>query len=122
MCAQHLLKMPSSVVECRRVDLFGGSLGPEVSLALSSTAYSTLNISLGGTGMFTVWMALFQSSAYTQPLQGPSVSLTTDAFLYVGTVLDGGDLSRLALLMTNCYATPSGNAMDPLKYFIIRDR
>lgn len=83
---------------------------------------STLNISMGGTGMFTVWMALFQSSAYTQPLQGPSVSLTTEAFLYVGTVLDGGDLSRLALLMTNCYATPSGNAMDPLKYFIIRDR
>ncbi|XP_054992779.1 uromodulin [Sorex araneus] len=83
---------------------------------------SSLNISLGGTGMFTVRMALFQSATYTQPFQGPSVSLTTEAFLYVGTMLDGGDLARLALLMTNCYATPSGNATDPLKYFIIRDR
>lgn len=66
--------------------------------------------------MFTVWMALFQSPAYVQPYQGSSVTLSTEAFLYVGTMLDGGDLSRFALLMTNCYATPSSNATDPLKY------
>ncbi|XP_010608379.1 uromodulin [Fukomys damarensis] len=83
---------------------------------------SSLNISVGGTGLFTVRMALFQSPAYTQPYQGPSVTLSTEAFLYVGTMLDGGDLSRFALLMTNCYATPSGNATDPTKYFIIQDR
>ncbi|XP_040133496.2 LOW QUALITY PROTEIN: uromodulin [Ictidomys tridecemlineatus] len=84
---------------------------------------SALNISVGGTGEFTVRMALFQSSAYRQPYQGPSVALSiTEAFLYVGTMLDGGDVSRFALLMTNCYATPSGNATDPLKYFIIQDR
>ncbi|XP_038172459.1 uromodulin [Arvicola amphibius] len=83
---------------------------------------SSLNISLGGTGMFTVRMALFQSPAYTQPYQGPSVLLSTEAFLYVGTILDGGDVSRFVLLMTNCYATPSSNATDPVKYFIIQDR
>ncbi|XP_037066968.1 uromodulin isoform X3 [Peromyscus leucopus] len=83
---------------------------------------SALNISLGGTGMFTVRMALFQSPAYTQPYQGPSVMLSTEAFLYVGTMLDGGDLSRFVLLMTNCYATPSSNSTDPVKYFIIQDR
>ncbi|XP_077842538.1 uromodulin isoform X1 [Macaca mulatta] len=83
---------------------------------------SVLNIRVGGTGMFTVRMALFQSPSYTQPYEGSSVTLSTEAFLYVGTMLDGGDLSRFALLMTNCYATPSGNATDPLKYFIIQDR
>uniref|UniRef100_A0A2K6PNX8 Uromodulin n=1 Tax=Rhinopithecus roxellana TaxID=61622 RepID=A0A2K6PNX8_RHIRO len=83
---------------------------------------SVLNIRVGGTGMFTVRMALFQSPSYTQPYEGSSVTLSTEAFLYVGTILDGGDLSRFALLMTNCYATPSGNATDPLKYFIIQDR
>lgn len=83
---------------------------------------SVLSLSMGGTGSFTVQMALFQSPAYTQPYQGSSVTLSTEAFLYVGTILDGGDLSRFALLMTNCYATPSGSATDPLKYFIIRDR
>uniref|UniRef100_A0A2I3GBI2 Uromodulin n=1 Tax=Nomascus leucogenys TaxID=61853 RepID=A0A2I3GBI2_NOMLE len=83
---------------------------------------SALNIRVGGTGMFTVRMALFQNPSYTQPYQGSSVTLSTEAFLYVGTMLDGGDLSRFALLMTNCYATPSGNATDPLKYFIIQDR
>nr|AAH35975.1 UMOD protein [Homo sapiens] len=83
---------------------------------------SALNIRVGGTGMFTVRMALFQTPSYTQPYQGSSVTLSTEAFLYVGTMLDGGDLSRFALLMTNCYATPSSNATDPLKYFIIQDR
>ncbi|XP_033075725.1 uromodulin [Trachypithecus francoisi] len=83
---------------------------------------SVLNIRVGGTGMFTVRMALFQSPSYTQPYEGSSVTLSTEAFLYVGTILDGGDVSRFALLMTNCYATPSGNATDPLKYFIIQDR
>uniref|UniRef100_A0A2K5ZMD5 Uromodulin n=1 Tax=Mandrillus leucophaeus TaxID=9568 RepID=A0A2K5ZMD5_MANLE len=86
------------------------------------TVLTVLNIRVGGTGMFTVRMALFQSPSYTQPYEGSSVTLSTDAFLYVGTMLDGGDLSRFALLMTNCYATPSGNATDPLKYFIIQDR
>ncbi|KAK2097644.1 hypothetical protein P7K49_023095 [Saguinus oedipus] len=83
---------------------------------------SALDIRVGGTGTFTVRMALFQNPSYTQPYQGSSVTLSTEAFLYVGTMLDGGDLSRFALLMTNCYATPSGNATDPLKYFIIQDR
>lgn len=84
--------------------------------------YSALNISLGGTGKFTVQMALFQNPTYTQPYEGPSVMLSTEAFLYVGTMLDGGDLSRFVLLMTNCYATPSSNSTDPVKYFIIQDR
>ncbi|KAM9208171.1 uromodulin [Dugong dugon] len=82
---------------------------------------SSLNISVGGTGMFIVRMALFQSPTYTLPYQGSSVTLSTEAFLYVGTMLDGGDLSRFALLMTNCFATPSRNSTDPVKYFIIRD-
>lgn len=72
--------------------------------------------------MFTVQMALFQDATYTQPYQGSSVTLSTEAFLYVGTILDGGDVSRFALVMTNCYATPSSNATDPIKYFIIQDR
>ncbi|KAM6155692.1 uromodulin [Rhynchocyon petersi] len=83
---------------------------------------SALNISVGGTGTFTVQMALFQNPTYTQPYQGSAVTLSTEAFLYVGTMLDGGDLSRFVLLLTNCYATPSNNTMDPVKYFIIRDR
>ncbi|XP_072798192.1 uromodulin isoform X1 [Vicugna pacos] len=98
-------------------------LDMKVSLKTSlQPVVSALNLSVGGTGMFTVRMALFQTPAYTQPYQGSSVTLSTEAFLYVGTMLDGGDLSRFALLMTNCYATPSSNATDPLKYFIIQDR
>ncbi|XP_038618932.1 uromodulin-like [Tachyglossus aculeatus] len=83
---------------------------------------SALNISVGGTGMFTVRMALFQSESYTLPYEGSTVTLSTEAMLYVGTMFDDGDTSRFVLLMKNCYATPTSNATDPLKYFIIRDR
>ncbi|XP_020821063.1 uromodulin isoform X2 [Phascolarctos cinereus] len=83
---------------------------------------SSLNISVGGTGMFIVRMALFRSPTYTLPFEGSSVALSTEAILYVGTILERGDSVQFVLLMTNCYATPSSNATDPLKYFIIRDR
>ncbi|KAF6272526.1 uromodulin [Rhinolophus ferrumequinum] len=103
---------------------FGCSYPLDMKVSLQSSLQpmvSTLNISVGGTGLFTVRMALFQGPAYTRPYEGSSVTLSTEAFLYVGAVLDGGDLSRFALRLTNCYATPSGVSTDPLKYFIIQD-
>lgn len=42
--------------------------------------------------------------------------------LYVGAILDKGDDSRFKLLLRNCYATPTKDKNDPVKYFIIRDR
>ncbi|XP_044534993.1 uromodulin-like [Gracilinanus agilis] len=97
-------------------------LDMEVSLQTATQPIiSSLNISVGGTGIFTVRMALFSSPTYTLPYEGSSVALSTEAILYVGTILERGDSTQFVLLMKNCYATPSSNATDPLKYFIIRD-
>ncbi|XP_073399185.1 uromodulin-like [Dendrobates tinctorius] len=78
-------------------------------------------IDMGGTGQFTVTMALFNDSSYLFPFVGSEVSLTFKDTLYIGTYIQGGDNATYVLLMKNCYATPSSSPNDTLKYYIIKD-
>ncbi|XP_076407237.1 pancreatic secretory granule membrane major glycoprotein GP2 isoform X2 [Peromyscus maniculatus bairdii] len=82
---------------------------------------SSLNIDVDGAGEFTVRMALFQDQSYTHPYEGAKVVLPVESMLYVGAILETGDTSKFKLLLRNCYATPTEDRDDPLKYFIIRD-
>ncbi|KAM6155693.1 pancreatic secretory granule membrane major glycoprotein GP2 [Rhynchocyon petersi] len=82
---------------------------------------SSLNFSLGGKGEFTVRMALFQDQNYTSPYEGAEAVLSVKSMLYVGAILDQGDTSRFKLLLRNCYATPTKDKADPVKYFIIKN-
>eukprot|EP00069_Balaena_mysticetus_P009677 bmy_06291T0 len=82
---------------------------------------SSLNISVDGEGEFTVRMALFQDQNYTSPYEGAAVVLSVESMLYVGTILERGDTSRFNLVLRNCYATPTGDMNDPVRYFIIRN-
>ncbi|XP_035297204.1 pancreatic secretory granule membrane major glycoprotein GP2 isoform X2 [Cricetulus griseus] len=82
---------------------------------------SSLNIDVSGEGEFTVRMALFQDQSYTHPYEGAKVVLPVESLLYVGAILEKGDTSRFKLLLRNCYATPTNDRNDPVKYFIIRD-
>lgn len=81
-----------------------------------------MNISLAGAGEFTVRMALFQDQNYTHPYEGEAVELSVESMLYVGAILERGDTSRFNLLLRNCYATPTADKNDPVRYFIIRNR
>ncbi|XP_004691792.1 PREDICTED: pancreatic secretory granule membrane major glycoprotein GP2 [Condylura cristata] len=82
---------------------------------------SSLNISMDGRGEFVVRMALFQDLNYTSPFQGTEAVLSVESMLYVGAILEKGDTSHFNLLLQNCYATPTNNKNDPLKYFIIKN-
>ncbi|XP_004373361.1 pancreatic secretory granule membrane major glycoprotein GP2 isoform X2 [Trichechus manatus latirostris] len=82
---------------------------------------SSLNISVDGEGEFIVRMALFQDQNYTSPYEGTTAVLSVESILYVGAILDTGDTSRFNLLLKNCYATPTKDKDDPVKYFIIRN-
>ncbi|XP_057605687.1 pancreatic secretory granule membrane major glycoprotein GP2 isoform X1 [Hippopotamus amphibius kiboko] len=82
---------------------------------------SSLNISVDGEGEFTVRMALFQDQNYTSPYEGAEVVLSVESMLYVGAILERGDTSRFNLVLKNCYATPTGNSTDPVRYFIIKN-
>ncbi|XP_069841008.1 uromodulin-like [Dendropsophus ebraccatus] len=82
---------------------------------------SYANISVGGTGQFTAYMALYQDSSYTTPYGGSAVMLSTKSMLYIGVYVRGGDTSQYVLVMKNCYATPTNNSDDAVKYYIIKD-
>ncbi|XP_021527988.2 pancreatic secretory granule membrane major glycoprotein GP2 isoform X1 [Aotus nancymaae] len=82
---------------------------------------SSLNLSVGGDGEFTVRMALFQDQNYTNPYEGVAAELSVESMLYVGAILEQGDTSRFNLVLRNCYATPTEDRADPVKYFIIRN-
>uniref|UniRef100_A0A8C3YF25 ZP domain-containing protein n=1 Tax=Catagonus wagneri TaxID=51154 RepID=A0A8C3YF25_9CETA len=82
---------------------------------------SSLNVSVDGAGEFTVRMALFQDPNYTSPYEGTEVVLSVESMLYVGAILERGDASQFNLVLRNCYATPSGDKADPVRYFIIRN-
>lgn len=82
---------------------------------------SSLNISVGGEGEFTIRMALFKDQDYLHPYEGDMAVLSVESMLYVGAILERGDTSRFNLLMRNCYATPTRDKADPVKYFIIRN-
>ncbi|XP_033073733.1 pancreatic secretory granule membrane major glycoprotein GP2 [Trachypithecus francoisi] len=82
---------------------------------------SFLNVSVGGDGEFIVRMALFQDQNYTNPYEGDVAELSVESMLYVGAILEQGDTSRFNLVLRNCYATPTEDKADPVKYFIIRN-
>ncbi|XP_071976590.1 uromodulin-like [Engystomops pustulosus] len=78
-------------------------------------------VSVGGTGQFTVSMALFTDSSYKYPYTGSQVLLSVKDTLYIGAYIQGGDNSTFVVLMKNCYATPSSDPNDPVKHYIIKD-
>ncbi|KAM4025489.1 uromodulin-like [Anomaloglossus baeobatrachus] len=83
--------------------------------------FSSTNITVGGTGQFTAYMAIYKDSSYVTPYEGSEVELSTKSMLYIGVFVQGGDAFNYALVMRNCYATPSRNPDDSLKYYIIKD-
>ncbi|XP_014350371.1 alpha-tectorin, partial [Latimeria chalumnae] len=70
-------------------------------------------------GSFITKMALYKNSSYKYPYREGEVVLTTRDVLYVGVFVEGADTTQLILIMNKCYATPSRDSSDKLRYFII---
>uniref|UniRef100_A0A8C5MXJ7 ZP domain-containing protein n=1 Tax=Leptobrachium leishanense TaxID=445787 RepID=A0A8C5MXJ7_9ANUR len=81
----------------------------------------SVNISLGGTGQFTAYMALYKDSGYTQLYEGSQVDISVKSILYIGVFIDDGGPSHYVLVLRNCYATPTENPEHTVKYYIIKD-
>ncbi|XP_062999544.1 uromodulin [Elgaria multicarinata webbii] len=97
-------------------------LNMEISLeAAIQPIVSSVNITVEGAGEFIVKMALYRDPNYTSPYEGEKAVLSTKAWLYVGVMVTNGDTSQFVLRMDNCFATPTANATDPLKYYIIQN-
>lgn len=64
-------------------------------------------------------MALYKNASYKHPYRQGEVVLTTRDVLYVGVFVVGADSTHLILTLNKCYATPSRDSNDKLRYFII---
>ncbi|XP_073502248.1 uromodulin-like [Phyllobates terribilis] len=82
---------------------------------------SSVNLSIGGTGLYAAKMALYQDDAFSRPYEGPDVWLSTDSMMYVGVIVDEIQEFSFALVLKNCYATPTSDSGHPIKYYIIKD-
>ncbi|XP_073490768.1 uromodulin-like [Aquarana catesbeiana] len=82
---------------------------------------SSINIVVPGIGTFQATLAIYIDSSYKNPYTGSEVALSTEEFLYIKVFIQDGDTSNLVLVMKNCYATPSNDVNDPLKYYIIQN-
>ncbi|XP_069841011.1 uromodulin-like [Dendropsophus ebraccatus] len=97
-------------------------LDMEVSLWTAlNPVISAVNFSIGGTGLYTAKMALYQDSGFSIPFKGSDVWLNTDSMLYVGVIVEEIQEPNFVLLMKNCYATPTNDSGHPIKYYIIKD-
>ncbi|CAH2307095.1 uromodulin [Pelobates cultripes] len=88
------------------------------------TILSPMNSSIAvieGSGQLVTSIALYQDSSLSTPYVGSEIILTSKTILHVGVFINGGDTSQFLLVMKNCYATPSRNASDPIKYDIIKN-
>ncbi|XP_075037601.1 uromodulin-like [Mixophyes fleayi] len=80
-----------------------------------------LYIIIEGTGQFEVIMAAFKDQTYLTPYQTGELELSTKDRLYIGVFISKGDTQQFHIVMQQCYATPTNNPQDPIKYPIIQD-
>ncbi|KAM4025490.1 uncharacterized protein ACNLHF_025975 [Anomaloglossus baeobatrachus] len=73
-----------------------------------------------GKGQFEVTMAIFKDPAYVTPREDGDILSTRD-MLYVGVMITKGDTAHFNLVLRNCFATPTSNFQNLLKYYIIKD-
>ncbi|XP_075687669.1 uromodulin-like [Rhinoderma darwinii] len=82
---------------------------------------SSLTLSIEGTGQFRAQMVLYKDENYVSPYKDYEITLSTKATLYVAVTLEGENTFQYVMLMKNCFATPTRNFYDPVKYDIIKN-
>ncbi|XP_061607135.1 alpha-tectorin isoform X3 [Phyllopteryx taeniolatus] len=81
---------------------------------------SVINLTLATqAGNFITKMALYKNASYRQPYKEGEVVLSTRDVLYVGVFVEGADENQLILVVNMCWATPSRNSSDRLRYVVI---
>ncbi|XP_068102776.1 uromodulin-like [Hyperolius riggenbachi] len=95
----------------------------EVSLLTAVNPFiSSAALTVGGTAQLTVRMGLFQTLEYTNLYEGDEVWLDMTSMMYVGVLVEKAkETMQIVLVMKNCFATPTPDKSNPVKYYIIKD-
>ncbi|XP_069839853.1 uromodulin-like isoform X2 [Dendropsophus ebraccatus] len=83
---------------------------------------SSVILNIEGTGQFKAEMVLYKDENYAFPYYDNEVTLSTKATLYVAVTLKAETSHTYVVVMKNCFATPTRNFYDPVKYDIIKNK
>ncbi|XP_036398496.1 uromodulin-like [Megalops cyprinoides] len=67
-------------------------------------------------------MSLYRNANYTDPYTTGAVVLPLGSALHVGVSVEEADVDRFAVILEDCYATPSTDPQDPVQHFLIQSR
>ncbi|KAM4632531.1 uncharacterized protein O3C94_019061 [Discoglossus pictus] len=73
---------------------------------------------VGANGNYSIKMDIFKDPGYSLLYNGSEVSLDRESILYVGVKVETTNKLEMTLLMKNCYATPTPDNRNPVKYII----
>ncbi|XP_069051673.1 uromodulin-like [Lepisosteus oculatus] len=83
---------------------------------------TTVELRVSGLGWTRATMSLYRNSSYTEPYPAGEVNLPLMAPLFVGVFVEDIKEDRFAVVLEDCYATPSEDALDPVHFFLIQNR
>ncbi|KAM4023720.1 uromodulin-like [Anomaloglossus baeobatrachus] len=90
--------------------------------SLLTPVISAQTYEIQGSGEFEAQMLLYKDGTFLNPYNKTTLTVSTARRLYVGVILEGQTNSHYAIVMKNCYATPSRHANDSVQYPIIKKR
>ncbi|XP_075140692.1 uromodulin-like [Leptodactylus fuscus] len=82
---------------------------------------SSVTLEIAGVGEFRAQMRLYKDPLYASTYNVGEVTLSTEAIVYVAVNLEGENAYQYVVLMKNCFATPTKDFNDPVKYYIIQN-
>ncbi|XP_066433589.1 uromodulin-like isoform X2 [Eleutherodactylus coqui] len=97
-------------------------LDVEIDVGLLKPDISVQRFRIEGRGKFKVRMSIYKDGSFLSPYNKTSITLSTTKRLYVGVALENQKNSTYAVVMKNCYATPSRHANDSTQYPIIKNK
>ncbi|XP_066432336.1 uromodulin-like [Eleutherodactylus coqui] len=120
------MKTDGTVARSSRVQLdFSCTYPLDLVLSLDKTlkpVISSVTLTIEGAGEFKAEMLLYKDDTYESPYDGSEISMSTEDTLYVAVTLDGETSDQYVVVLENCFATPTRNPDDPMKYHIIKNR
>ncbi|KAK2815803.1 hypothetical protein Q5P01_026270 [Channa striata] len=97
-------------------------LNTDTSLNVAIRPLPSLEGGLSGSGTKpTASMSLFRNSNFLEVYPAGEVTLPVGAPLYVGVSVEERD-SSFAVVLEDCYTTPSSNPNDPIRNFLIQNK
>ncbi|KAI1886551.1 hypothetical protein AGOR_G00196960 [Albula goreensis] len=95
----------------------------QVRLPVEQTQTRSVEAGVVGTGpKARASMSLYRNANYTDPYSAGLIVLPLGTALHVGVSVMEAEVNGFAVILEECYATPSADSDDPERFFLIQNR